>query len=161
MESAFAFLDGAGPWMWLTFAVVLGVVEILTATIVLLWFAAAAAAVALLLALAPGLSGVAQMAVFATVSLLLLIFARGPVMRRLNAEGGGRPALNSRAARQVGRRARVCQAFETDAGKVEIEGVIWRARLAPDAPADAPPPAQDALVTVRAHEGPVLLVSPA
>ena len=68
-------------------------------------------------------------------------------------------------APQVGRRAEVAEPFRNGEGALLIDGVRWKARLAPDETGIAGPPAADpqpgGAVVVRGHEGVLLLVSPA
>ena len=159
-----AFLDGISPWMWLTLAVLLAAVEIATATFFLIWMAIAAAAVALGLAIAPDMDWSTQLLLFSTISLALVTFLRGPALRRFRGPSS-RPELNNRAARMIGRRAEVAEPFRNGEGALLIDGVRWKARLAPDETGIAGPPAADpqpgGAVVVRGHEGVLLLVSPA
>ncbi|MGG7566308.1 NfeD family protein [Rhodovulum sp. DZ06] len=158
-----SFLDGASPWLWAVLAIVLAAAELAVTGFVLMWFALAAAAVAVALLVVPGLSGAWQLAIFAAVSVATVLAARGPVMRALTG-ATPRPGLNNRAARLVGRTALVTQDFAAGQGAVEIDGVRWKARLAPDDAAAAAPaaaPAAGAEVVVRGHEGAALLVSAA
>lgn len=157
------FLDGISPWAWAVLAILLFAAELAIPGFVLAWFALAAAAVAGALLLVPDLSGAWQLALFALVAIAALLLGRGAALRAL-AGGAARPELNNRAARLVGRHAVAAEAFRGEEGAVEVDGVRWKARLAPDSAAAAAPLAApgagDALV-VRGAEGAVLLVSAA
>lgn len=159
----FSFLDGASPWAWLALAVLLAAAELVVPSFALIWFGFGAAVVAAALALHPALDGGAQLAIFAVVSLGSVLLLRAPLMRRMK-DKPSRPELNNRAARLVGREAAVVEGFGGGHGAVEVDGVRWKARLAPDegAPGAAvAPPDAGAAVVVRGTEGSVLLVSPA
>ncbi|PIP97569.1 MAG: hypothetical protein COW75_05210 [Rhodobacterales bacterium CG18_big_fil_WC_8_21_14_2_50_71_9] len=123
----FAFLTGAAPWWWIIAGLALGAVEMLTFSYILIWPGLAAVAVGLWLFAQPGLSGGGQVALFALLSLAFAVAGRAWVMRRKPPppEAAG---LNRRAARLVGRRARVAEALGGDLCEVEIEGERWRAR---------------------------------
>lgn len=127
--SLLAWLDGASAWWWIAFAVALGAAEMATGTYVLLWLAAAAFGTGAALGLISDLSGMAQLAIFAVLSILFI--AAGKVWAVRNppepAEG---PALNMRAQQLVGRTGKAMAAFENGEGQIEIDGVRWRARLA-------------------------------
>jgi membrane protein implicated in regulation of membrane protease activity len=160
--SIFAPLDGVSPWLWLTLALVLGAVELAATSFFLIWVALAAAGVALALALAPGLSGTGQMSLFAALS-VGFTFAGRSWLRARRGQGGERPVLNRRAAALIGRRAKIVRPFDSGLGGVEVDGALWRARLAPEgaAPVSAAPALAEG-ETVRIHgvDGAVLLVSP-
>ena len=154
--SIFAPLDGASPWLWLTLALVLGAVELLATSFFLIWVALAALGVAGALALAPDINGTGQAALFAALS-VGLTFAGRAWLKTRGGRAGGRPALNRRGAALIGRRAKVVEAFDSGVGVVEIDGALWRARLAPEGIA-APPP-KGGHAEIRGAEGAVLLVS--
>jgi membrane protein implicated in regulation of membrane protease activity len=115
------------PWWWVALAILLGAVEMLTPTTVLVWSAAAAVVTALVLWLAPiGLA--AQVALFAVLSIAFTFLGRALVPRRLQPEDGS--TLNRRADRVLGREA-VVVAFDHSEGQVTVDGVPWPARLEP------------------------------
>ncbi|TYO91202.1 NfeD family protein [Oceanicella actignis] len=150
----FAFLDGASPWGWAALAVGLAAVEMLIGSFFLLWPALAAALTAMALIYAPDLSGAAQIGLFSGAAALLTLGGRWAA-RRLGAARSGRPELNRREARLTGRVAVAVEPFEAGEGAVEIDGVRWRARAAPDARID-----KGARLRVRRAEGMTLIVAP-
>ena len=160
----FSFLAGASPWAWLALAVLLAAAELVVPSFALIWFGLGAAAVAIALALSPGLDGGAQLAIFALVSIGTALLGRGPLMRRM-IDKPSRPELNNRAARLAGRKAVVVDGFENGGGAVELDGVRWKARLAPrdgaEGAAPPPSPAAGASVVVQGAEGSLLLVAAA
>jgi membrane protein implicated in regulation of membrane protease activity len=111
-------------FVWVVFAAVLGVAEIFTLTAALGLLAAAALAAAGAAAL--GLGPFAQFAVFAAVSIGLLIGVRPLVKRQLRPRYG--PQHRFGVAALVGRQARVVQEVTGHAGRVRIGGEEWSAR---------------------------------
>jgi membrane protein implicated in regulation of membrane protease activity len=110
--------------VWVVLAAVLGVAEIFTLTAALGLLAAAALAAAGAAAL--GLGPFAQFAVFAAVSIGLLIGVRPLVKRQLRPRYG--PQHRFGVAALVGRQARVVQEVTGHAGRVRIGGEEWSAR---------------------------------
>ncbi len=123
----FAFLTGAAPWWWIIAGLALGAVEMLAFSYILIWPGMAAVAVGLWLFAHPALSGDWQVALFAALSLAFTLAGRAWVMRG-GPTSSQNPGLNRRAARLIGRRARVAEALGGDLCEVEIEGERWRAR---------------------------------
>ena len=111
-------------FVWVVLAAVLGVAEIFTLTAALGLLAAAALAAAGAAAL--GLGPFAQFAVFAAVSIGLLIGVRPLVQRQLRPRYG--PQHRFGVAALVGRQARVVQEVTGHAGRVRIGGEGWSAR---------------------------------
>jgi len=111
-------------FVWVVLAAVLGVAEIFTLTAALGLLAAAALAAAGAAAL--GLGPFAQFAVFAAVSIALLIGVRPLVKRQLRPRYG--PQHRFGVAALVGRQARVVQEVTGHAGRVRIGGEEWSAR---------------------------------
>jgi membrane protein implicated in regulation of membrane protease activity len=129
--------------------------------------ALAAAGTALALALVPGLSGEAQTALFAALSVVFTFVGRAALRR----PGVARPGLNRRASALTGRRARVVGDFATGIGAVEIDGLRWRARLdvgaegegegdGADGQAGPPAPREGDMVAILGADGVVLRVAP-
>ena len=110
--------------VWVVLAAVLGVAEIFTLTAALGLLAGGALAAAGAAAL--GLGPFAQFAVFAAVSIGLLIGVRPLVKRQLRPRYG--PQHRFGVAALVGRQARVVQEVTGHAGRVRIGGEEWSAR---------------------------------
>lgn len=151
----FAFLDGASPWWWIAFALVLGVFEMLTFTYFLLWLALAAFTVGIGLAMFPWMPGISQILTFALLAILYTAIGWGYVRRRRVRDV--HPGLNRRSAAVVGRQAVVTGAFSAGVGWVEVDGVRWRAQLTDGAAA----PEAGATMSVAAADGMTLIVAPA
>ncbi|MCL5777814.1 NfeD family protein [Limibaculum sp. FT325] len=153
----FAFLDGASAWWWVALALALGAVEVVTFTYFLLWLSLGALTVAGLLFVVPDATGTTQVLVFAVATLVIAMAGWGWLRLRQRADSAPGTGLNRRAAQLVGRTAVVSGPFRAGVGMVEIDGVSWRARLAPDA-GHASEPAPGSLMRVLAAEGATLLV---
>lgn len=119
-------LEGLSPWWWVALAFVLGAVELATGTYVLIWICLAAFQMAFLNWIVPGLSGEAQIAIFALVA-VALTFAGRWLVRQYGDGGEEHATLNSRGAHLVGRTADVLD-FDSGTGAVQIDGMRWRAR---------------------------------
>jgi membrane protein implicated in regulation of membrane protease activity len=129
------------PWWWVALAILLGAVEMLTPTTVLVWSAAAALVTALVLWLTP-LGLAAQVALFAVLSIAFTLAGRAVFQRRAPQDDGS--TLNRRADQVLGREA-VVIAFDHGDGQVTVDGVPWPARLDPGS--SVPQPGDRVLVT--------------
>ena len=76
------FLDGISPWWWITLGVVLIGLEMTTMSFFLIWPGIAAVVIAILLWIAPGMSGEAQVALFAVLSVAFTWVGRTIIVRR-------------------------------------------------------------------------------
>lgn len=142
------------PWWWVALAILLGAGEMLTTTTLLMW-SAAAALVTALVSWAFGLTGwPAQVALFAVLSILLTFAARLTFGRRRTGNDAASP-LNRRADQLVGRDGAVI-AFDHGEGRIEIDGIPWRARLEGALPVPAP----GDRVRIVAADGTVVVVRP-
>lgn len=149
----FSFLQSMGPLQWLTFAVVLLVLELLTGgTTFLLWPAAAAFAVTLLDLVLP-MNWQAQWSVFAVLTLALLWV--GQVYIRPRMKGGDKEHLNERGDRMVGQTAEVRAKFVNGQGRVRVDDTTWEARSK-----DESNLAAGAKVVIEAVDGVTLIVRP-
>lgn len=126
---AFAFLDGASPWWWVALAIAIGAVEMLTFTYFMIWPALAAFGTAVVMWMVPGMSGTAQIATFAGLSVLITVAGRFWLKSR-SATPSDAPGLNRRSEQVIGRTGKALDDFENSEGVVVIDGVRWRARLA-------------------------------
>ena len=124
-------LTGMSPWWWVIIAFAFGSIEMATMTFFLIWPGLAALCMAGILALAPNMSGTMQIALFATLS-IILTFA-GRFLLNKYGDGGeeGDKTLNNRSAQLVGRSAKVLE-FERGFGVVEVNGMRWRAEWPAD-----------------------------
>jgi membrane protein implicated in regulation of membrane protease activity len=110
-------------WMiWLSIAAVLGVAELLTATLDLLLLAVAAMAAAGAGALGLGIG--IQLVAFAVTAAAMITLVRPIARRHLT----GTPQLRSGVSALIGREAVVLSAVGREAGRVKIGGEEWTAR---------------------------------
>jgi membrane protein implicated in regulation of membrane protease activity len=120
-------LEGLSPWWWVAAAFLIGALEMLTGTAVLIWVALAALVMAAVLATVPGLSGELQITLFAALSVALTFAGRWALIRF----GDGfahNSTLNQRSNRLIGRSAKVLEVeVGSNSGVVEIDGMRWRA----------------------------------
>jgi membrane protein implicated in regulation of membrane protease activity len=108
--------------LWLAIAAVLGIAELLTATIDLLLFAVAALAAAAIAAL--GLSVGLQLLAFAVTAAAMITLVRPVARRHLNSH----PQLRTGVAALIGREAVVLSPVGREPGRVRIGGEEWSAR---------------------------------
>ena len=141
-------------WLWLGAIVLFGVAEMVTESMVSIWFVAGSLAALVtcmsgwsLGALAPEAT---QVLVFAVVSALALAATR-PLVRRF----GKRRKVATNADRVLGRTARVTEEINNliPTGAVYVDGKTWTARSAGGGPIPS-----GAMVTVLAMEGVKLIV---
>lgn len=115
-------------WVWLVISVVLGIVELLSFTFVLLWLALAGLITAVLTAFTQNL--MVQATVFVVMSAVLLAVTR-PLARRWKKT----KALPSRIDVLIGQTATVLTApADTRYATVRVNGETWSAQSASEAP---------------------------
>tara|TARA_B110001454_G_scaffold218225_1_gene245649 strand:+ start:2216 stop:2665 length:450 start_codon:yes stop_codon:yes gene_type:complete len=123
----------ANPWWWLGLAVVLGIGEIVTPGVFLIWVASAAAIVGALSMVMP-IPLALQFLLFA--GLCLLAVWAGRRWYRDNPVASQDPLLNDRMARLIGKHVVVVEAIMNGEGRVRVDDGTWTAN-GPDAPAGA------------------------
>ncbi len=122
MAEFFDWVTTASPWLWLALGILLIALEILAPSFVIIWPGLAAMLMALLVWLAPGISGQALVAIFAALSIVLLFGGRAMMARVEQDEP--QTMLNARGKNLIGREAKVL-VVNGSQGKVEIDGVQW------------------------------------
>lgn len=122
-----SFLEGISPLWWVALAFVLGALEMLTGTFVLIWLALTALVMAGILAYGAPLSGAAQVSLFASLSIVLTFAGRYLLNRFGDGGGSDHDNLNQRGQHFVGRNAKVLECANSE-GSVQVEGMRWRAR---------------------------------
>lgn len=143
-----------GWLLWAGAALVLIVVETLTADLTFLMIAGGALGGAAASALGVPLWG--QILVFALVSVLLLLAVRPWAKRRLAATT---PEMRTNSDALIGRQARTLTAVDDQGGRVRLEGSEWSARL-DDGSRDAGPLGTGVEVTVVEIDGATAVVAP-
>jgi membrane protein implicated in regulation of membrane protease activity len=128
MESLTAFFDGLAVWHWLALAGVVLVLELLTGTTYLLWPTVAAAVVGIAAWLLP-IPWQAQIAAFAILTAVLVLFGDKLVAKRWRKLVSDKPHLNERAAQLRGQRVTAVAAFVAGHGRVRVGDTVWAAVL--------------------------------
>jgi len=110
------------PWWWFGFAVLLGIGEIITPGVFLIWIGAAAAITGAIAMLAPVPPAV-QFVIFALLCLSAVWLGRrwyadNPVESQ-------DPMLNDRVARLIGERATLDEAISHGRGRVHVGDSVW------------------------------------
>jgi membrane protein implicated in regulation of membrane protease activity len=108
--------------LWLTIAAVLGITELMTATLDLLLLAVAALAAAGVAAI--GLGAGLQLLAFAVAAGAMITLVRPVARRHLTSH----PQLRTGVAALIGREAVVLSAVGREPGRVRIGGEEWTAR---------------------------------
>ena len=137
-------------FVWLGIMVAAIILEAITVQLVSVWFAGGALVTALV-TMFVDLDIWAQILIFVTVSLLVMVIARPLIKDRLDKQ---KQATNADSV--VGKTAVVSEAVDNINGKgaVKINGTVWTARSE-----DGSPIPKGANVTIRKIEGVKLIVS--
>ena len=139
-------------WLWLGAIVLFGVAEVVTESMVSIWFVAGSLAALFTCMFGWSLGGLTpeatQVLVFAVVSALALAATR-PLVRRFMT----RPHIPTNSARVLGMVAKVTEPVDSDSGAVYVDGKTWTARSADGSVIPA-----GTQVTVQKIEGVKLLV---
>ena len=126
MESIIQVLNNNLPWVWVGITIICVVIESLTLSLTTIWFGISAFAM-VFLAFTP-LPFTAQLCIFVAVSLILLIFTRPVVKKKLNQK---KIATNyERIIGQIGVVTKKITALEK--GSVRINGMEWTAAVKED-----------------------------
>ncbi|MCU7937885.1 MAG: NfeD family protein [gamma proteobacterium symbiont of Bathyaustriella thionipta] len=148
MESLFTQLEF---WHWLTFAVLLIIMEIFSPGAFFLWLGIASACVGVVLYIRPELSWQSQMMIFAVLSVASIVAWR--LTRRLFPPVEPSVShLNRRAEQYVGRTFRLIEPISNGVGKIKVDDSSWRVQGV-DTPINTP-------VKVTGVDGIVLEVEP-
>ncbi len=124
MESIFTQME---LWHWLTIALVLIFLEILSPGVFFLWLGLAAGAVGIVMAIIPGLSWQMQfilLACFSLVSIAVWSFSR-KLFPQNEAEASH---LNRRGEQYVGRIFTLLEPIVNNTGKIKVDDSSWRVK---------------------------------
>lgn len=110
-------------WFWYIVGLVLLIGELLAPGIFLLWLALAAGLTGGINSMF-GLGWQAELAVFAVLSVLLVLASWNYVMKQRRPKSD-QPDLNQRQTGYVGRRTTLLQAISNGRGKVQIDDTVW------------------------------------
>lgn len=111
-------------WHWLIVAVVLVTLEMLVPGAFFLWMGISAAIVGAILFLAPSLSLIMQVIIFAVLSVISLIMYKQ--YQKRNPVVIDEPALNRRGEQYVGRVLTLDAPIVNGIGKVNIDDSTWK-----------------------------------
>lgn len=118
-------------WIWLAVGVLLLSFEAALSTEWLLWPAVAAGVVAVLAALGLRMGFVAEVGVFAALTVVATLMSRR-LIQKVNPSD--HVDVNDREARLIGLRARVVTPFVDGRGRVFVSGAEWAAQIEGDGP---------------------------
>ena len=120
------------PWMWLTSGLLLVCLEMFLPTQLLLWSGVAALGIGVLLFPFPYLDPLTQMALFAILSCVLVVYSRK--LLKFASTDTDKPTLNRRAESLIGQRYPLVEASVHGRGRIKTGDTLWRT-LGPDLPA--------------------------
>jgi membrane protein implicated in regulation of membrane protease activity len=115
-------VDVAWAWIWVIAAVVLGIIEVTTLSLVFAMFAGGALAAAGVAAL--GLAVPIQVVAFCVVSIALLGVVRPVARRHMLTDSSPRMGVSA----LVGSKALVLERVDAHNGRVKLGGEVWTAR---------------------------------
>ena len=126
MDSIISVLADNLPWVWVGVTIICVVIESLTLSLTTIWFGISAFLM-VFLAFTP-IPFSAQLFIFVAVALILLIFTRPVVKRRLNQK-----QIATNYERIIGQIAVVTKKITAlDKGSVKINGMEWTAAVKED-----------------------------
>ena len=126
MASIIQVLSNNLPWVWVAVTIICIVIETLTLALTTIWFGISSF-VLVFLAFTPIPFGV-QLFIFVTLSLVLLIFTRPVVKKKLNQK-----KIATNYERIIGQIAVVTKKITAlDKGSVKINGMEWTAAVKED-----------------------------
>ena len=131
MDELFSFLNNWGIWGWLTFGMLLMILELIIPGTFIVWFGLGAVATGIVCAFV-SLSVSGQIAVF-TVCSTISVFFGSFVYKRIfgaNKEVGQQDKVG--AQKYIGQSFKVVEAIEEGKGKVAVGDTVWLAQSSQD-----------------------------
>ena len=126
MQGIVQVLSDNLPWVWVAVTIICGVIESLTLALTTIWFGISAF-VMVFLAFTP-LPFVAQVFIFVVLALVLLIFTRPVVKKKLSQK-----QIATNYERVIGQIALVTKKITAlDKGAIKINGMEWTAAVKED-----------------------------
>jgi len=114
------------PWVWVAVTVICIVIETFTLSLTTIWFAISAFLM-VFIAFTP-LPFIAQLAIFVVLALILLIFTRPVVQKKINQK-----KIATNYERIIGQIAVVTKKITaTEKGTIKINGMEWTASVSED-----------------------------
>jgi inner membrane protein len=129
-----ALFESMGPWGWLSLGGLMLILEMAAPGVFFIWLGLAALAVGLL-SFGVDLAWQYDIALFAVLSVLLLLLVRPWYQRQSNA-ASDRPNLNQRMYDYVGREYALHEPIMNGIGKIRIDDTLWDV-IGPDLPKGA------------------------
>ena len=131
MNELFSFLNSWGIWGWMTFGLILMVLELIVPGTFIVWFGLGAVATGIVCALLP-LSVSGQIVVF-TICSTVSVFFGSFVYKRIfgaNKEVGQQDRIG--AQKYIGQTFKVVEAIEEGKGKIAVGDTVWLAKSSHD-----------------------------
>ena len=126
MENIINVLGNNLPWIWVAITVICIFIETMTLSLTTIWFGISAF-IMVFIAFSP-IPFVAQLTIFVVVALILLIFTRPIVKKKLNQK-----KIATNYERIIGQIAIVSKAVSLmDKGTIKINGMEWTAAVSED-----------------------------
>ncbi len=119
-------------WHWLTFGLVLIILEMLSPGVFLMWLGIAAGIVGLLMLVQPDMGWQTQMVLFALLSIASIIFWRW-AQKHFSSESDNLH-MNRRAEQYIGRTFNLLEPIVNGMGKIKVDDSTWKVQ-GEDAPA--------------------------
>lgn len=126
MDSILSVLSNNLPWVWIAVTIICIVIETLTLSLTTIWFGISSF-VMVFLALTP-IPFIAQLFIFVVFSLILLIFTRPVVQKKISQK-----KIATNYERVIGQIAVVTKNITAmDKGTIKINGMEWTAAVKED-----------------------------
>ena len=131
MNELFSFLNNWGVWGWLTFGLVLMILELVIPGTFIIWFGLGAVATGIVCALIP-LSVSGQIATFSICSMVSVFFGFFIYKKifGVNKDVGQQDKIG--AQRYIGQSFKVVEAIEDGKGKIAVGDTVWLAKSSRD-----------------------------
>lgn len=131
MENIITVLSNNLPWIWLVITVICIVIEAVTLSLTTIWFAISAFLM-IFIAFTP-IPFVAQLTIFVVVALVLLVFTRPIVKKKLDQK-----KISTNYRRIIGQPAIVTKKISfMEKGIIKINGMEWTAAVSEEITIDA------------------------
>lgn len=150
MQDLFSFLQDWGVWGWLSFGLILMILELVVPGTFVIWFGFGAVATGIVYAIVP-LSVSGQLATFALCSSVSLCFGFFVYKRIFGANKEVAQKDKTGAQKYIGQSFKVTEAIDDDLGKVAVGDTVWLAK-------SDHPIAKGRRAKVVAVEGTILIV---
>lgn len=122
-------------WHWLILGALIIPLEMMTPTLIVIWFAIGAFLTSLILLAYPDITVAEQLIIFMMFSLFSVFLWRFYALRHLNTRKGEGSDLNERTKRLIGRQCMVTENMVDGRGYIKIDQVSWLCESSADHPA--------------------------